>query len=58
MFKTVKRLKKKVKLKKNCINDPNYLKIENEEKLNIEFNEDFLIEKSSKTQGKCLINLN
>ena len=49
---------KKVKLKKNCINDPNYLKIENEEKLTIEFNEDFLIEKSSKTHGKCLINLN
>ena len=49
---------KKVKLKKNCINNPDYLKIDNEEKLTIEFNEDFLIEKSSKIKGKCLINLN
>ena len=57
-------LKKKVKLKKNTINNPNYLKttddIKEFEKLDIEFNEDFDIEinsKSSKTKGKCLINL-
>ena len=55
---------KKVKLKKNTINNPEYLKttddIKEFEKLNIEFNENFDFEISSKTnknKGKCLIDL-
>ena len=51
---------KKVKLKKNCILDPNYLKldesVQEHEKINISFNED-IIESTSKKINKCLIKI-
>ena len=51
----------KVKLKKNTINDPNYLKLNEQleinEQINISFNEDFSIKSTFETTGKCLIKL-
>ena len=52
---------KKVKLKKNCILDSNYLKLNDKlqehEKIDIEFNDDCGIKSSTNKQNKCLINL-
>ena len=52
---------KKVKLKKNTINDPNYLTLneclQEHEKIDINFNDDFKIESSKAKQNKCLITL-
>ena len=54
-------LEKKVKLKKNTFNVPNYLKLDNDlqqhEKINIEFNDNCEIKTSIIKQNKCLINL-
>lgn len=52
---------KKVKLKKNCVIDSNYLKLNDKlqeyEKIDIEFNDDIGIKSSTNKQNKCLINL-
>ena len=55
---------KKVKLKKNSINNPEYLKTTDDvkefEKLDINFNENFDFEinsKCNKNKGKCLVDI-